>query len=118
MKTRAYFSEELVVRLNAVNRYINMTAGRATLHTLPFNKLGWGPVTSSWPDKSEFLFMDGHRLTLMMLVKLKYCDFVRDGMVQRRPKVFVCPLLAGDMARAVRLMHNYSRPIKSTSFAW
>lgn len=87
--------------------------GCVTLRTIAFPEISWGPVGSGYPDRSEFLELNGHRLMVWAVCEVIWSRFVFQGRGVRKARVFFRPLLDEDFARAQRLLTHYSRPIRS-----
>lgn len=108
----------MVDRLNALNNYRSFNTGCVTLHTVNFADLNWGPVGSGYPDRSEFLELNGHRLMLWSVGEVILSRFAFQGRGVQKAKLLFRPLLDEDFARAQRFLNHYSRPIKSKCRYW
>lgn len=116
--TRSYFEEDLARRLQKLNQYLNLSTGCATLATVPLDKLKWGPVGNSRPDRSEFLELNGNRLMLWAIAEVVVPNFKAHGNNLRKPQLLFRPLLDDDFACAQTLLNQYSRPTRGILLRW
>ena len=107
--TRHYLDVESIERFNLLNAYFNFDSGCATFHTIPVDKLGWGPIGGR-PDKSEFMFLNGQPVCVWAVAEYLHGTFVKNGENVRRVNVLIRPLLDGDFKTAIQIQNGMAHP--------
>lgn len=113
-ETRSYFTQGLCDRLNKLNGYINLDTRCVTLHTLPLEQVGWGPVGHGRADKSGALCIKSQPLMMWVIAEIIRPTFRRRGQNLRKGGVLFKPLLESDSSRASILMNKRCLPQKGT----